>query len=119
MTSDCCDILKEFFEEIKAGNISERDLGLCSNLKSFCVSHDLFYYEIDEAEKIFRKMLCNFPKYTGSPPYPLVPRDEYDVHLHTAVNFYDPATSYGAIRLEFVDWALKEIAQNQASYMKS
>ncbi len=119
MTSDPCNILKEFLEEVKAGNLFSRNLGLCANFKSFCVSHDLCSYEVKAAESAFIRLLHNFPKYTGSPVYPLVPRDKYDVHLHTAVDFYDPATSYGAIRLEFVEWALEEIAQNRVSYMKS
>jgi hypothetical protein len=119
MTSDSCSIIKEFLEEIKAGNIHWRRRGLCSNLGDFCISRRLFYHEIYEAKEILRSMMCNFPKYTGDPVYPLVPQHEYDAHQIARVDFYDPATSYGAIRLEFVEWALEEIAQNRVSYMKS
>ena len=119
MTTDYCNILKEFFEEIKAGTIIEKGVGLCWNLECFCIAHDLSYPEIVCTRKIFKNMLCNFPKYTGHPIYPLVPMDEYDTHSREQVDFYDPTTSYGAIRLEFVDWALKELAQSEASYMKS
>ena len=111
MTSSYASILKEFFEKVKAGNISERGMGLCWHFNRFCISRKLSYHERVCAEEIFSRMLCNFPKYTGDPMYPLVLSDEYHGHLHTVFDFYDPATPYGAIRLEFVDWALKEIAQ--------
>ena len=119
MTTNYCSILKEFLEEAKSGNIFSSDLGLCSNFKFFCASHDLFYHELDGAKKIFRKLLCNFPKYTGSPLYPLVPRDKYDAHLRAGIDFFDITQPQGEIRHEFIDWALKEIAQKQVSYMKS
>ena len=119
MTTDYCSIVKKFLEEIKAGNIPARRRGLCSNFCDFCVSCRLFYYEIYEAKETLRSIMYNFPKYTGDPVYPLVPQHEYDAHQIARVDFYDPSTSYGAIRLEFVDWALKELAQNRASYMKS
>jgi len=112
MTSESCNIIKEFLEEIKAGNISARRRGLCSNFNAFCVSRRLFYCEIYEIKEILKSMMRNFPKYTGDPVYPFVPQHEYDVHQRAGFDFYDPATSYGAIRLEFVNWALEEIAQN-------
>jgi len=110
MTSNPCNILKEFFEEVKAGNVSTRRTGLCSNLSDFCISRRLSYHEISGAGKLLRSLMYTFPKYTGDPVYPLVLVGEYSVHLLDSVDFYDPATSYGAIRLEFVDWALKELA---------
>ena len=119
MTSEYRSIIKEFLEEIKAGNIRERDFGLCSNFYFFSISRCLPYYQREGAKAILESILRDFPKYTGDPTYPLVPLDEYESHFRTGVDFYDPATSYGAIRLEFVEWALKEIAQNQVSYMKS
>jgi hypothetical protein len=118
MSKACC-IIKEFLEEVKAGKIAERDVGLCWNFQCFCKKHDLLFSEINVTREVFKNMLRNFPKYTGDDTYPLVPSDEYDEHLYTEADFYDPATPYGAIRLEFVDWALKELAQNEASYMKS
>ena len=64
-------------------------------------------------------MLCTFPKYTGNSVYPLVPSKEYEAHLNAEVDFYEPSTPYGALRHEFVEWALNELAQKEASYMKS
>lgn len=119
MRPEFCSIIKEFLEEVKAGNIPTRRCGFCSNFGDFCVSRRLFYYEIYGAKEILRSMMCKFPKYTGDPTYPLEPLDEYEAHLSAGIDFFDPATSYGAIRLEFVEWALEEIAQNRVSYMKS
>ena len=119
MMADRCSIIKEFLEEIKAGNIFERGVGLCWNFQCFCRAHDLSDPDIKCTREIFKNMLCNFPGYTGHYFYPLVPPDEYSEHLHTEADFYDPSTSYGAIRLEFITWALKELAQNRVSYMKS
>lgn len=119
MTTNYCSILKEFLEEVKAGNMRERNVGLCSNLNDFCLARCPSYHEIDGVKKIFRKMLCDFPKYTGSPLYPLVPRDKYDAHLRAGIDFFDITQPQGEIRHEFIDWALEEIAQNRVSYMKS
>jgi len=119
MMSKACCIIKEFLEEVKAGEIAYRDVGLCLNFQCFCIEHDLLSSEIKVTREIFKNMLCNFPKYTGDDTYPLVPLDEYHALLHTSVDFYDPATSYGAIRREFIDWALKELSEKEASYMKN
>jgi len=119
MTTDCRSIIEEFLERVKAGNIPARDKGLCLNFVEFCTARHLLYDDICCAEKLLRSLMYTFPKYTGDPVYPLVFMDEYFAHLRASVDFYNPATSCGAIRLEFVDWALKELAQNRVSYMKS
>ena len=119
MTPDSCSILKEFLEAVKAENILQRHVGLCSNFNYFCIVRAFPCRETAYAREIFRNMMCDFPKYTGDPTYPLVLQDGYDKDLEAMVDFYSPYASSGAIRLEFVDWALKEIAQNRVSYMKS
>lgn len=110
MTTNHSSIIKKFLEEVKAGNITERAAGLCGNFQRFCIMHDLSDTDIKCTREIFKNMLYNFPGCTGDYVYPLVPLAAYHEHLRTEADFYDPTTSYGAIRLEFVDWALKEIA---------
>lgn len=118
MTIDYCGIINTFLEKIKAGRVPARDVGICMNFVNFCASRRLPYHEIYYAKETLKSMMRNFPKYTGDPVYPLVPQDEYDTHQRARVDFYDPTTPYGALRHEFVEWSLNELAQKEASYMK-
>ena len=119
MMSESCSIIKEFLEEVKAGNMAASGIGLCSNFNYFCRLRDLSDYKINCTKEILRSMFRNFPKYTGDPTYPLVPLEEYEEQLAAHVDFFDITQPQGKIRHEFIDWALKEIAENRVSYMKS
>jgi len=72
MMSKACCIIKAFLEEVKAGNIFASGFGLCSNLNYYCAEYSLADYEIDDIKQIFRKLLRNFPKYTGNGNHPFV-----------------------------------------------
>jgi hypothetical protein len=111
-------MIKSFLLSIQQKNISNRHVGLCTNFKEFCYEHNVSYEETSRELKKFQDLMRRFPKYTGCHIYPLVASADYDEHSREGIDFYDPESQHGKIRLEFIEWALEEIAQNRVSYMK-
>lgn len=105
-------IIKEFLSAIQQGYIFSREVGLCSNYTCFCLDHGLdqeaAYLESDR----LRKLMMQFPKYTGFPFFPLIKPDDYREHVYRQTDFYERGTPWGDIRAEFVEWALNKLAQN-------